>query len=189
MANIIERPTTAGEKRYVVRVRKKGHPVQTATFKRKTDAQRWARQVEADIEAGRHFKTAEAKRRTFGQLADRYLAEILPGKSEQLQKVQASQLAFWRGHFGDYPLADITPARVMDGTSRLAKTTTRRGEMFAPATINRYLTLLSHVFTTAEAWQWIEASPVKKIHRGKEPPGRTRWLVPSSANKTHNSYP
>ncbi len=52
MAYIQRRSTKDGQPRYRVQVRLRGHPVQTATFERKTDAKRWAQQVESAIREG-----------------------------------------------------------------------------------------------------------------------------------------
>ncbi len=42
----------------------KGSPIQSATFERVTEAERWIQQTETAIREGRHFKTSEAKRHT-----------------------------------------------------------------------------------------------------------------------------
>ena len=65
---------------YRAKVRMRGHPPQTATFPRLTDAKRWRVQTEAAIREGRHFKTAEAKRHTLAELIDRYCTEVVPTK-------------------------------------------------------------------------------------------------------------
>jgi integrase len=101
----------------------------------------------------------------------------MPGKAARFQQIQTSQLAFWRGHFGnECLLSKITPALIQEGAGLLSRTMTQRGKLFTPATINRYLTLISHVFSVAVSWQWLAESPASHIRRGKEPPGRTRWL-------------
>jgi len=46
---------TDGRTSYRAKVRLKGHPAETATFERKTNAKRWAQQAEAAIREGRHF--------------------------------------------------------------------------------------------------------------------------------------
>ena len=61
MASIQKRTSKAGLVSYRVEVRKKGFPPQRATFKRKTDAKKWAEDTESAIREGRYFKTAEAK--------------------------------------------------------------------------------------------------------------------------------
>lgn len=43
--------------------------------------------------------------------------------------------------------------------------------------MNRYLAILSHVFTVAvKEWGWIEENPVLKVSKMKEPRGRVRFL-------------
>lgn len=71
MATFQKRITHDGETRWRVLVRLQGHPVQTATFERKSDAQRWAKKTESAILAGRHFPTGDAKKRTFAELVER----------------------------------------------------------------------------------------------------------------------
>jgi hypothetical protein len=49
-----------GEVSWRVRIRMKGHPIQTETFDRKTDASKWAESIRAAIREGRRFQTSEA---------------------------------------------------------------------------------------------------------------------------------
>ena len=63
---------------YHAQVRIKGHPPQYASFKRKTDMERWIQNTESAIREGRHFKTTEAKKHSLGELIDRYIRDVLP---------------------------------------------------------------------------------------------------------------
>lgn len=177
MAYIQERVTKDGRARYRVQVRLRGHPTQTATFERKTDAKRWAQQVESAIREGRHFKTSEAKRHTLGDLVDRYVRDVLPRKPKS-QLLQSPQLEWWKAQLGAYTLADVTPALIVECRDRLAAGTVRSGRLRSPGTVNRYLAALSHAFTTAvKEWGWLDASPVRKVSKLKEPSGRVRFLT------------
>lgn len=49
MASIRQRTNAEGESTYHVQVRLKGHPTETATFERLTDARKWAQSTEAAI--------------------------------------------------------------------------------------------------------------------------------------------
>ena len=80
MAAIEERKNSKGEKSYRAKVRVKGHPVQTATFKTKTEAKAWARNTESAIHEGRYFSFSASKKKTMSDLIDRYIEEILPLK-------------------------------------------------------------------------------------------------------------
>lgn len=70
MKGIQERETKDGQKHYRVQIRIKGHPIVRATFKRKTDAQRWKQMTECSIREGKYFKTAEAKKHTLQEAID-----------------------------------------------------------------------------------------------------------------------
>ena len=106
MASIEKRTSKDGKVSYRVKVRLKGFPIQQATFERLTDARRWAQQTEAAIREGRHFKTTEAKRRTLGELIDRYIKDILPTKPKN-SKNRTLHLNWWKEELGQYSLADI----------------------------------------------------------------------------------
>lgn len=186
MASIEKRTSAEGETSYRVKVRLKGHPVQTATFERITDAKKWAGQTEAAIREGRHFKTAEAKRHTLAELIDRYARDILPTKSEKTSNRQAQQqqLDWWKEQLGAYTLADVTPALIGEKRDILAAGKTIRGEQRSPATVNRYLAVLSHAFSVAvNEWGWLDDSPMRKVRKMREPKGRVRFLSDAEREK------
>ncbi len=88
MASIEKRISENGDISYRVKVRIKGHPVETATFERKTDANTWAASIESAIKEGRHFKTTEAKKHTLKDLIDSYIEYELP-KSRRTQEIKS----------------------------------------------------------------------------------------------------
>jgi integrase len=176
MANFEKRTTKDGKTHYRVKVRLKGHPVQTATFRRLTDAKRWAHQIESAMREGRHFKTAESKRHTLKDAITRYEAHILPTKPNSI-KDQGRQLIWWKNTLGKQTLGDITPALLAEQRDKLAQGITQRGNTRSPATVNRYLAALSHIFTIAvKEWGWLEHNPLLKVSKMKEPRGRVRFL-------------
>lgn len=110
MASIETRIDSSGNKSYRAKVRQKGHPSQSATFKRLTDAKRWATQTEAAIREGRHFKHVEAKRHTLLEAIERYRRERLPKLKDA--KKRSRLLDWWVNEVGSYLLADLSPARI-----------------------------------------------------------------------------
>jgi integrase len=176
MARIKTRSAADGTARYTAEVRLKGYPPQAATFKHLTKAKKWIQDTESAIREGRHFKTAEAKRHTLGDLIDRYIKDVLPKKPKQAP-VQLMQLERWKAELGCYALADITPALIVECRDKLLNETTRRGTQRGPATVVRYMAALSHAFTIAiNEWQWLEISPMSKVKKPTEPRGRVRFL-------------
>ena len=187
MASIEQRRTTDGKVSYRVKVRLKGHPLQTATFERRTDAKKWAQQVEAAIREGRYFKTVEAKRHTLAEMVNRFINDELP-KLPRVQKLMASQLKWWGERIGHYTLADVTPALIAEYRDKLYRKGTVKRENLAPATVNRYLAALSIAFSTAvKEWGWLDDSPMRKVKKLKEPKGRVRFLSEFERNRLLNA--
>ncbi len=176
MARIKERLAKDGTKRFTVEIRLKGYPVQSATFKRKTDASKWIQDTESAIREGRHFKTIEAKKHTLADLIDRYIKDVLPTKPKS-ERRQRQNLEWWKGKLGVYVLADITPALIVQYRDELLTGQTIRNKQRSPATVVRYLAALSHAFTIAvNEWQWIDDSPMRKVKKPVESRGRVRFL-------------
>ncbi len=176
MANIEKRIGKDGDLSYRVKVRLKGVPSQHATFERLTDARRWAQQTEAAIREGRHFKTTEAKRRTLGEMIDRYIREILPHKPKNI-KNRTLHLNWWKAELGKYALADVSPALIAEHRDQLANGITCRRAQRSSSTVIRYMAALSHVFTIAvKEWGWLDDTPMRKVTKPKEPRGRVRFL-------------
>ena len=176
MAYIQEREGTDGKVRYRVQVRKKGYPLQTATFERKTDAKKWAQSVEAAIEECRFQNFAQAKRRTVAELIDRYVENVLPRKPRS-ERTQRQQLFWWRDQLGSLTLATLTTDLIVDCRDRLAKRIVPSGNLISTATVNRYLAALSHVLTVAvKEYKWLPESPMRYLGKLPEAKPRVRYL-------------
>jgi integrase len=171
MATIEQRTTRDGQTVYRVKVRRKGAPLQTATFSKRSEARKWAQMTEGAVLEGRYLKTAEAKRHTLADLIDRYTRDVLPRKKPSTAYNQGLQLQWWRRQLGHCLLAEITPARIVEHRDQLTQ------EHRSNATANRYLTALSHVLTVAvKEWGWLDDSPMRKVSKLREPRGRVRFL-------------
>ena len=161
-------------------VRRKGYPPQTRTFRRKTDAQTWAKEIEVDMGRGRAFAGAEARRRTFADLLARYREDILPHYDALEQQRREGRLRWWEEHLGHAFLAEITPSAIAECKSRLArggKGVTPSGRPASPATQVRYLAGISHVLSHAvRELGWLDANPAQRVRRPREPRGRVRFL-------------
>jgi len=155
MAVIERRVGADGKIAFRARVRLKGHPPQTATFVRLTDARRWAQIEEAAIREGRHFKSVEAKKHTLGDLIDRYIRDVLPTKPKS-QKQQKPQLIWWKEKLGHYLLWNVTPALLAEHRDQLIALKTRRHKPRSPSTVQepRYTAsvLIRSSSSAANAW-------------------------------------
>lgn len=181
MATIEKRRATDGNLHYRVKVRLKGHPPQTSTFTSRSDATKWAAKIETEVRDHRHFPVAAAQQHTLGELIDRYVKHHLSRKKVAVQ--QASQLRWWQQRIGHLRLADITPALLIQQRESLAESSDGARPR-SPATVNRYLAALSHVFTIGvREYEWLDRNPLQHVSRGKESKGRVRFLSDPERNR------
>lgn len=171
MASIRKRTTAAGERRYYVEVRLRGHPAVRNTFHNLVAARDWARSVEDDIRAGKLLARREGYTRTLADAIRRYDQDHAPQLADaQAIRDRRAHLAWWEARLGVWTLADLTPGKVSDARRELLATV-------SGATSNRYLAALSAVLSLAAGeWEWLERNPCASVRRMRENPGRVRFL-------------
>jgi integrase len=82
----------------------------------------------------------------------------------------------------------VTPALLAECRDDLARGITARGAPRSPATVVRYLAALSHALTVAvKEWGWLEANPLAKVSKPKEPRGRVRYLADDERERLLNA--
>jgi integrase len=101
----------------------------------------------AEIREGRFFEKAKRVTTTFDQLASAYLPYARQNK-RSWRRDQTSILKLTAA-FGGKKLTDITPAAVEHYKAQRLASTTRYGRPPAPATVNRELACLKHMFSVA----------------------------------------
>ena len=182
MASIRAKRRADGTTYYQAQVRIKGHPPQTASFERKTDAKRWGDQTEAAIRQRRYFDLFEAQLHTAAEMIDRFVSDVLPNRPKQRRDL-ISHLAWWKSEVGAHLLSELTPSVLSAARDKLSKGETVRRKKRAPATVLRIMASMSAVLKVAERdWNWIESSPMAKISKPVASRGRVRFL--SAAERT-----
>ena len=184
MATVQRRVLIKGKIRYRALVRIRGYKPKTATFLKRADAITWGQEIETRIKQSKYFpdRLVESEKYTLSDLLDRYKSEVLPDKRS---KGQLGQLEWWKVQLGEYKLKDLAPPLVAEHRDKLIKEKSNKtGKNRAAATVNRYLALLRHPFTTAiKEWQWMAVNPVIQISKPKEAQGRTRFLSDEEREK------
>ena len=92
------------------RIRRKGWPPQSRTFRTKSQAETWARSVEADMDKGAFISTALAERTLFKEIAARFTAEFAPHHYRGVG--WQHKLARLVDRLGAYSMASLTQDRV-----------------------------------------------------------------------------
>ena len=175
MASIRERIDAQGKTTFQAQVRITGFPNQSRTFISKRAAERWSKQTEVDIQSGKFIRQSRSTARTVAALLDEYEKTVLPMKKAEGDTGKAA-FQYWRKQLGANLLSSVTPKVVEEHRDRLAVELTSRNKPRAPATVLRYMMVLSHAFSTAVKWDWCDRNPVDAAAKPKINNRRVRYL-------------
>jgi integrase len=181
---IEKRKSNRGMVSYRARLRLKDGDEVSSTHTRLTDARDWEARMRTAIKSGRPECPADGTAHTCSETIDRYI-EQLPALRLKDHANRLRQARWWHRELGDTLLSRLTPARIVLGRDRL-QTRPIIAKHLRPdaparfrqaATVVRYLATLSHILTVgAEDWGWLEANPVRRVRKPKQPRGRVRYL-------------
>ena len=176
MAYVEKRKQSSGVVTYRVRIRQKGAPALSSSFRTRREAVEWAQRMEAEVRAGRYFGREEGREKTFAEFIDRYIQNELP-KNPKAYRKQKQLLSWWKSHLGQYFLCRITPSAIAELRDLLMTEQTPKGTLRTSSTANRYIAALSRAFTICQReWCWVRENPVLKITRPRENKPRERFL-------------
>ncbi|MBN6740449.1 site-specific integrase [Acidithiobacillus sp. MC6.1] len=164
---------------YQAIIRKKGHPSQTKTFRAKRDAERWARQIESEMERGVFVQRTESEQTTLNELLDRYSREVLPtlkGGYREQSRIKALQ-----NSLGAYSLAVLNSSMIAKyRDKRLSTISEKTGRLVSAQTVKHELGLLQRALKMA-VMEWGIALPggipTATVKKPSLPPSRNRRLV------------
>jgi integrase len=121
MAMIEERD---GDLQFRARVRRKGHPEQSATFHTRAEAVAWAAGVETDLRRGLLMPSRKSRTTTFGDIASRYRDEISIAKKSAAS--ERSRIETLIKEFGAHFVGNITREMVAAFRDKRLATPARR---------------------------------------------------------------
>jgi len=86
--------------KWEARIRRKGQPTLSKSFKSKQDAEKWSRSIESDIDRGTYTNTVLAERLLFKEIIGRYIQEVtLTTRSMKEDKYRLNAMArHWIGN-------------------------------------------------------------------------------------------
>lgn len=141
-------------------IRIKGQDSISRTFDRKDQAEKWARQIEAEMDRGVFYDRTEAENTTLIEALERYEREIIAKKNYPSQERQ--RVKHWRGQ----ALAKRFLA-TLRGVDFAKYRDDRLAADRAPATVRQELQLVSHLFEIARKEWGMEGlmNPLKNIRK------------------------
>ena len=169
MASIKRRQTAKGETRWDVRYRDPEKRARVRTFHRKTDAQKFANIVEADITRG-DWLDPQLGRETFGQWADLWvptIAALTPKTRESYESILRKHL---RPRFEDTPVNRIDHPTVVRLIAELNSSGAGAG------TVRNIRDVLRLILEFARRSGAIKVNPVEGAKAPKKPPAEMVFL-------------
>lgn len=162
--------------KWQARVIRNGYPDQTKTFELKADAERWARQIEGEIDKGQFISPTEAQRNTLGDVIGRYLIEVTPsmkGATEDTIRLKAMM----RKPIAQWSMANLSAARI-------AAFRDDRLKEVSEGTVIRELAYLSAIINHARReWGINVPNPVQMVRKPQNPQARSRILSDEEISK------
>ncbi len=152
-----------------VRITRKGYPLQTKSFITRTDADRWSRTIESEMDRGCFVCRTEAEATTLAQALDRYKKEVTPNKKGAAR--EADRIGVWiRSDLACRSLASLK-------STDFAAYRDKRLSVVSSNTVRLELAIISHLFTIAQQeWNIPVSNPVQSIRKPKGSNARTRRL-------------
>lgn len=150
-------------------VRRRGYPDSIKSFQTKSEAEKWGRLVESEMDKGLFVCREKAEQTTLGDVIRRYLVSVTPKKRGCLEETIRLN-ATLRHRVTKLSMANLTPevmASFRDDRLRLCKANT----------VIRDLSVLSAIINhSRREWGIAIQNPIEVIRKPAMPPGRDRVL-------------
>ena len=155
--------------KWQARVARKGIKPISKSFQNKQDAERWARQVEADIDKGSYINVALAERTPFKDIIERFIQEVtLQTRSMKEDRYRLG--AMMRHWIGSLTMIQLTPAKVAQYRDERLK------KVSAGAVIRELAYISSIINHSRREWGINMTNPVPFVKKPPSPQGRNRTL-------------
>jgi integrase len=156
--------------KWQARVQRKGQQPVSKSFQSKEDAQRWARQIEAEIDKGSYTNIALAERTLFKDVIERYVQEVTL-KTRSMKEDSYRLRALARHPIAKLRMTAITPIKV-------AEYRDERLQLVSNGAVIRELSYFSSIINHARReWGITMVNPIPLIKKPQSPQGRNRILT------------
>ena len=166
MATFVQR----GPLQWQAKIRRKGYPMLTKTFELKSDAERWARKIERQMDTGEWRDTRQADGMMVKELIDRYQAEVTPTKKGADREVFRLRVVL-RSRLAALAVSRVRSADVSEFRNQRTK------DGASANTVRNDLNTLSAVFEWARSELSLSVeNPVRAVKKPSPGRGRDRRL-------------
>ena len=134
------------------------------------------KKIKLDIAKGEYLGIVESKKLLFEELCEEYLQFSKTNKTAQSYRRDETSIKNLLSVFKGKLIVKISAHNVEHYMNK-------RRDKVAPATVNRELSCIKHMFSKAVQWGYIINNPMRIVRKYKEPPGRMRYLSESEVIK------
>jgi integrase len=165
---------------YRVLIRKRGYPPISETFPRKSDAEKWARKTESEMD---HRKFIVDTKETVHEVFERYRLEVSPKKPGRRWEDLRIKRLLRTASFCRKRVAQLVPQDIQAWRNQ------RQTEV-SDATVNREMNLVSAVFTHAlKEWHVaLPYNPVKQVARPPKTKHRRRRITTDEITQLRTQF-
>ena len=156
--------------KWQARVQRKGQQPVSKSFQSKEDAQRWARQIEAEIDKGSYTNIVLAERTLFKDVIERYIQEVA-FKTRSMKEDTYRLRALARHPIAKLHMTAITPIKV-------AEYRDERLQAVSNGAVIRERSYFSSIINHARReWGITMVNPIPLVKKPQSPQGRNRILT------------
>ena len=161
--------------KWQVQVRRIGQKLATKSFRLRSAADAWARQIESEVERGVFIDRSSAERTLLKDALERYGQQVSPKKA--CHKTDLSRIKHLTKQLGGFSLATL-------GSQHLATYRDARMSQVSPQSVRHELSLLNRVLVTAERdWGITLPRGIPSTRKPPMPEGRQRRLAAGELEK------
>ena len=155
--------------KWQARVQRRGHQSISKSFQTKEDAQRWARQIESEMDKGSYINVALAERTLFKEIIERYVIEVTLN-SRSMREESYRQRALARSWIGQLFMIQLTPEKLAQYRDERLK------KVSAGAVIRELANISSIINHSRREWGINITNPIPFVKKPPSPQGRNRIL-------------
>jgi integrase len=156
--------------KWQARVARKGMKPISKSFQNKQDAERWARQIETDIDKGCYTNVALAERTLLKDVIERYIKEVT-NQTRSMKEDRYRLGAMMRHWIGSLTMIKLTPAKVAQYRDERLK------KVSAGAVIRELAYISSIINHSRREWGINMTNPVPFVKKPPSPQGRNKSLT------------
>jgi integrase len=157
------------EGKWQARITRQGHSPISKSFLSRQDAERWARQVEADIDKGSYTNVVLAEKTLFKDIIERYIQEVT--LQTRSMKEDRYRLGAMKRHWiGSLTMIQLNQAKVAQYRDERLK------KVSAGAVIRELAYISSIINHSRREWGINMTNPVPFVKKPPSPQGRNRTL-------------